>query len=290
MADTQTTEIYTGDEADAGPSLQEQHDALVKEGLIAPEGATPGDAEKPRVAQGGAEEAGQDSTDERPEWLPEEFDTPEDFAKAYAEMQKRKGEDEDDDDAEVGDDEPTGPTNEERAAAEEATKKAGLDLAEVSSEWRENGELSGETYAALEAAGYPPEMVDVYIDGLVSRTNAIVYAAYDAVGGEEAYGEMIDWAVDNLSPEEQEEFDAAVNSGKRSEVIRAVKALKSDFAASRQNDSQEPEDVVTGNGQAPKNVYESMDDYLEDLNDPRYDTNESFRAKVMAKLDRSSIM
>lgn len=288
MADTQSTEIFTGDEADAGPSLEEQHDALVKEGLIAPEGDTPGSEDESRVAQGGADEAKKGSNDERPAWLPEEFDTPEEFAEAYAKMQEKKGSDEEDD--EVGDDEPTGPTSEERAAAEEATKKAGLDLAEVSAEWRESGELSGETYAALEAAGYPPEMVDVYIDGLVSRTNAVVYAAYDAVGGEEAYAEMIEWAADNLSPEEQAEFDAAVNSGKRSEVLRAVKALKSDFTAARKDDAQEPEDVITSKGRTAASVYESMDDYLEDLNDPRYDTNETFRAKVMAKLDRSNIM
>jgi len=29
---------------------------------------------------------------------------------------------------------------------------------------------------------------------------------------------------------------------------------------------------------------------MADLNDPRYDTNETFRRQVMAKLDRSNVM
>lgn len=277
-------EIFTGDEADNGPSIEEQHAALVKEGLLSPEGDVPGDEVD--------EEVKKDSTDERPSWLPEKFKTVEDFVKAHEELERKLGSGEpkkeitEDDVEEVSSD----VTPEERAAAEEATKKAGLDLGAVSQEWHDNGGLSEETYTKLAEAGYPKEMVDVYIDGLTSRINAVAHEAYAVVGGEEAYGEMIDWAIDNLSPDEQAAFDEAVNSGNKNRVLQAVKALKADYTAARAEDSQEPEETVDVRGKPASNVYEHMDDYLADLNDPRYDSSETFRAKVMAKLDRSNIM
>ena len=90
MSEQNTVSINTGDEGAKGPSLQEQYDALVKEGVIAPDGDTPQD-ESTKVAQGGADGTSEGSNDERPSWLPEKFKSPEDLAKAYDELQKKLG-------------------------------------------------------------------------------------------------------------------------------------------------------------------------------------------------------
>ena len=150
-----------------------------------------------------------------------------------------------------------------------------------------DGELSADTYTKLDKAGYPREMVDVYIEGLTSRTTKVVGEAYSAVGGEETYNEMIDWAINNLSPEDQSEYDRAVNSGNRFVALSAVKALKGDYESSKGGDAQEPEEIISAKGAANSSRYETFDDYMEDLNDPRYDTNEGFRNKVAQKLSRS---
>ena len=73
------------------------------------------------------------------------------MAKAYAELEKKQSQGrkaDDDDDAESAGETPQA-TEEERKAAEEATKKAGLDLQKVSQEWYENEGLTEETYGKL---------------------------------------------------------------------------------------------------------------------------------------------
>lgn len=274
---TERVEVFAGDEAARGPSLEEQYEALKQEGIITDDEDTP------------TKDTG--LTDDRPEWLPEQFKSAEELAKAYDELRRKmssgKAKDEPDEETQSNTD---GPTEEQRVAAEKATEKAGLDLQEVSKEWAANGGLTDETYAKLEAAGYPREMVDVYIEGLTHRTTQSVTEAYNIVGGQEAYDEMIEWAINNLPEDEQNEFDKAVNSGNRYVTMAAIKSLKADFDKSKADDSQEPDEIIDARRSAPSNIYETFDDYMEDLNDPRYDSNESFRNKVIQKLARSNIM
>ncbi|KQR67874.1 capsid assembly protein [Rhizobium sp. Leaf341] len=271
-----------------GPSLEEQYEALKAEGLVSDDdtgastGATP-------VAQGGAEGDHEEAStdDERPSWLPAKYKTVEEYVAYVSELEAKQGGTADDTAAPKGNE----PTAEERAAAEAATTKAGLDLNTVSQEWADNGSLTAETYTKLADAGYPKEMVDIYIEGLTNRANAVQSQAFELVGGADSYGEMIDWAIQNLSDEDQAAFDSAVNSNNPRQAMLAIKGLKADWEASLMEDlSYEPESPVSTKGAAPVNTYQSLDDYMEDLNDPRYDTNESFRASVMAKLSRSKIM
>jgi hypothetical protein len=292
MAQFEQNSVFAGDEADKGPSMQEQYDALKAEGIIAEDGESPEDA------QGGAQ--GEPGQAEVPDWVPEKFRSAADpmkaMAEAYAALERKQSspddEDEGDDvedDEEYPDDEGT-VTEEERAAAENATKKAGLDLQAVQAEWDTDGGLSDETYDALEAAGYPREAVDVYIEGLLARNSAATGEAYGIVGGQDAYSEMVTWAAENLSDEEIEVYDNAVNSRNPAAVRAAVRGLNAQWTqAIMQEANEEPEEEITpkGNG-TTGSKYASMDDYMDDLNDPRYDTSETFRAQVIAKLGRSS--
>ena len=274
----QTVTLNTGDEGNKGPSIEEQYKSLVDEGVIDPEGENPG----------GGETNSEGSNDDRPEWLPEKFKSPAEMARAYAELEKKlssggKGAeeataDQPDADAEV-------------AAAEEATKKAGLDLDAVSAEFNANQGLSAETYDKLAKAGYPREMVDIYIEGLMARSSAVAAEAYAVAGSQEDYGKMIDWAIDNLDDSEQQAFDAAINSNNKAYALMAIKGLKARMdAAVAASSSEEPSEQISRGGKVSGNVYESTDDYMEDVNDPRYETNETFRSQVMAKLGRSKIM
>src|SRR5690606_27809848 len=87
----------------------------------------------------------QSGTDpQRPAWLPEKFSSPEDLAKAYAELESKLG-------GQKKEETPaTPPTKEE---AEKAVSEAGLDMAALSKEYAELGGLSEDTLKALEAKG-----------------------------------------------------------------------------------------------------------------------------------------
>lgn len=278
------------------PSLEEEYAALQKEGIIDPEGDTPG--EDPN-AQGGAEDGSAGGAEDGTPSVPEKFlnedgtVNTEALLKSYQELEKRqsKGDDEYDDD--VSEHEYAPATEEERAAAEEATEAAGLDLNEVSQEWFENnGVLSDDTYDALDEAGYPREMVDIYIEGLTSRTSNTINAAYEVSGGEEGYEAMAEWASQNLSQEEINAYDAVVNGSNKAAVVMAVRGLKAQYDAAMSKDSsEEPEEVISAKGGRTRgDTYEDMAQYMADMDDPRYETSEAFRAKVAAKLGRSNIM
>jgi len=277
-----------------GPTLEESYAALKEEGLVSDdaEGAsTVVNTDAQGGADGSQEENAQTGGDtgERPSWLPEEFASEAEFREWYASV--KNGDDETDEE-EGTDEAPAEPTSEERAAAEEATKKAGLDLTKVSDEYWANGGLTDKTYEALDKAGYPKELVDVYIEGLVSRNSKIETSVYEMVGSKDAYGELIQFAIDNLTNEQQEAFDREINSGSKVRVMNAVKALKADQAAFlAKNASVEPEETIESkSGKRPENTYKHLDDYLADLNDPRYEKSETFRRQVATKLDRSNIM
>lgn len=292
MSNFEKQEVFAGDEGSQGPSLEEQYEALKAEGVISDDGDAPSED-----AQGGAQ--GEPGQAEVPDWVPEKFRNAKDpmkaMAEAYAALERKQSSGDDDEDADEEYDDDDLPddggnvTAEERAAAEEATEKAGLDLMAVQSEWDTDGGLSDETYDALEAAGYPREAVDVYIEGLLARNSSATNEAYGIVGGEDAYGEMVEWAAANLSDEEIEVYDEAVNSRNPAKVKAAVRGLNAQWmAAVTQEVSEEPEDQITPKGQGAGGTrYASLDDYMADLNDPRYDQSETFRNQVMAKLARS---
>ena len=95
----------------------------------------------------------------RPEWLPEKFNSPEDLANAYQNLEQKlsQGSQEADD---VSSDE-----NEEfLEEAERYVEAKGLDFGSLSAEYAREGELSSESYQALEEAGIPKSFVDDFID------------------------------------------------------------------------------------------------------------------------------
>lgn len=289
MSNEQETVTLTGGDQ-TGPTIEESYEALKKEGLVSDDvdGAVD-PKDNPEAPEKSEDDKSKKSDDpERPEWLPEDFETPEDLAKAYAEL-KAKPQDE----KSKTDEKSEAPqaTPEERAAAEKATEKAGLDLGKVSQEWFDNGGLKDETYEKLAEAGYPREMVDIYIDGLTSRTAHTTEKAYEVAGGKESYDAMIDWAMENLSPEQEKAFDAAVNSNDLHRALMAIKALNADYKAAVDKDaSVEPQQMVDAKGgETSGNIYNHQDEFLADLDDPRYKTSEAFRQQVMAKLGRSKI-
>lgn len=259
----------------AGPTLEESHAALVKEGVIQGETAV---EDQDGVSQGDENGAG---ADERPSWLPEKFKSPEDMAKAYSELEKKQSQGKPKEkpaDDNAGDDE----ANE---AADEAVKSAGLDMGSLQAEYDEAGELSDASYEALEKAGIPRDMVDAYIEGLEARATAYSSSMKAVVGGDEAYDAMIEWAKNNLTDDEIEAYDDAVNSFDPKTAKAAVQGLN---ARMQLAEGAPPARRVDGRG-VSSDAYESQAQIEADMNDPRYASDEAFRQKVYAKMARSNI-
>ena len=99
-----------------------------------------------------------DSSGDRPEWLPEKFKSPEDLANAYNNLESKLGSGEAP--SETEDLPPTEAGNESQSGE---GQKAAIEAA--SAEWQESGELSDMTYSALAEEGLSRELVDSFIEG-----------------------------------------------------------------------------------------------------------------------------
>lgn len=266
MSDTQTSVIQSP--TPKNPTLEESLAELQKQG------AFPG--ENTEEPEGVSEDVDGDG-DERPEWLPEKFSSPEDLAKAYAELEKKLGKKTDD----PADDTATAEANE---AAEEAVEKAGLDMSGLEAEYLESGKLSDKSLKALEAVGISRSMVDAHIKGLEAQQQVYETQVVTLAGGTEAYTQMIEWAGKNFSEDEIGAYDEAVNSFDMKKAKFAVESLKARYSAAF---GQAPSVQVDGRTAATAGGYESTEQMLSDMQDPRYHQDPAFRAKVEKRIKAS---
>ncbi len=227
----------------------------------------------------GSEAPPEEVVQERPEWLPEKFKSPEDMAKAYGELEKQftKSRQEE---TPVEETEST-PTEE----AKEAVESVGLNFDAMSEEYMENGELSADTYAELESKGIPKNIVDSYIQGQQSLTDNIKGDIFNTVGGEENYTQMTEWAADNMNQAEKDAFNLAVNSGDMAQAKLAVEALNARY---KNMVGVEP-NLVGGRPSESVDTYQSWAQVTTDMKNPSYSKDPAFRATVEKKLGRSKL-
>jgi len=239
-------------------------------------------------AEGATTEPVQDNLEtpevDRPEWLPEKFKTPEDLAKSYAELEKKMsgGTEQAINKAEVSDTEI--PTND----APEVSESAGIDYEALQSEYQSNQSLSPDTYESLAKSGIPREVVDQYIAGQEQLATSQRTTMFNSVGGEEAYGSMMEWASTNLNASEVDAYNKTMNSGNIDQIQMSVHGLKARYQAVNGSDPK----LISGDT-ASANAggrFESVAQLTEAMRDPRYAKDSAFRNSVQNKLSNSSIL
>ena len=108
----------------------------------------------------------------------------------------------------------------------------------------------------------------------------------EMVGGDKAYKSMIDWAGQNLSPEEIQMYDAVMGKGDPSAIFFAVQALNTKYTEAVGSDGQ----MLTGrDGSSDNNAFRSQAELVEAMNDPRYDRDPAYRRDVIRKLENSEV-
>ena len=215
--------------------------------------------------------------------------------KAYVELQKKLGDKGDGDSTEAGDTEDSyedgpeeGPEDEEEADVD--TSEDGF----LDTLWEEaQGEYSEETlekiskmdavdiadmhlrYRQQVEESLPPEITEQQVTELKN-----------VAGGEQQYGEMLQWAKDSLNPQEIQMFDTVMERGDPLAAFFAVRSLSYRYLDAQGRDGT----MVTGT--APRgdgSQFGSQAEVVEAMSDPRYDRDPAFRQKIMKKLERSDI-
>ena len=108
----------------------------------------------------------------------------------------------------------------------------------------------------------------------------------NVAGGEQQYGEMLQWAGENLSEQEVKMFDTVMDQGNPLAAFFAIRSLTYRYKDAQGYDGK----MVTGT--APKSdgdQFSSQAEVVEAMSDPRYDRDPGFRQKVMKKLERSNV-
>jgi hypothetical protein len=225
----------------------------------------------------------------KPDGLPEKFNSVEDLAKSYSELEKKLG-----GQSKEAIDPVSKATQKTEASkldgkleiAEQAVADAGLDMSSLQKEYSEKGKLDVKSYEALEKVGISKQYVDNYIAGQEAIANQQANEIKQTVGGDDVYQDMVDWASKNMTDGEKQAYNKAVNSGDMDTVKLAVNALKGQFERAN---GIEPT-LVTGKAQpTAEQGFESWAQVTEAMSNPKYAKDIAYQNEVKNKLANSNL-
>ena len=204
----------------------------------------------------------------RPDWLPEKFESEQDLANAYAELEKKQS---------------ASDTDKSDAKSETKEDANGINdvIAKATDVFTEKGELADKDYNALAKVGIPREMVDAYIRGQEALVSSQELEVQEVVGGGANYEAMTDWASENLSETEIEAFDEVVTAGTVDQAKMAVQGLYARFVSSGGKPPNVNQGAVTGSSVKP---FGSAAQVTEAMADPRYQNDPAYRQQVERRL------
>ena len=225
--------------------------------------------------------------EQRPDWLPEKFKDAEQMAEAYAHLEKKLGGDEPAEQAQPEEASEEVSEQAEASDVKEAVENAGVDFDFLQNEYNEQGGLTEASMAKLEEAGFSQDLVNSWIQGQEALANNYQSSIYESVGGEEAYGQMIEWAGDNLSEAQAAAFDRAVSSGDLDVVKLAVSGLQSQYQAAEGSAPTLVSESQTTSSTG--GVFNSWAEVTQAMSDTRYQSDKAYRQQVSAKIGRSDL-
>jgi len=140
-----------------------------------------------------------------------------------------------------------------------------------------------ETQASEEVEETSEEEPESEAEGL---TEAQAQELFKMVGGEKAYQSMITWAGQNLSQEEIQMYDSVMGKGDPNAIFFAVQALNSKYSDSVGSDGQ----MLSGkSAKSADNSFQSQQELVQAMSDPRYDNDPAYRRSVLNKLANSDV-
>ena len=220
---------------------------------------------------------------DRPSWLPEKFNSPEDLAQAYGQLEREFHSNRQEPQQDVQD------VQEQQATQDEARdfiENQGLSFDKYYQEYNDEGGLTRNSYNELAKAGIPKEMVDSWIQGQQALQDRFVESAYNEVGGQENFNNMLEWATNSLPSEEVDAFNRAIDSANPSDSMFAIKALNARYMA----ENSQPNLLRGDTGTPSTGSFKSLAELRSAMADPQYTTDPAFRDQVAQKLARSNIM
>lgn len=269
------------------PTAEESAAALAAAAAVAP--TNEAEARAKIEADKAAAEAAKNAP-ARPEWLDPKFQSPEDMAKAYAELEKKLG-------APKEEQKPEAEKTDAEKAKEEADKKAAEDkvketpkasevVADLNAKFlAQDGKLTDADYAAAEAIGHDRATVDAFIAGQQALAEMATQRIMGAAGGKETMDRMFAWASTSIPAAEIDTFNKSFEGADVNAAVIAMEQLKSKYEAANGKDPT----LIGGKPAANvSDVFTSWAQVSQAMSDPRYSTDHAYRTTIEQKLGRSN--
>lgn len=216
------------------------------------------------------------------------FKTQADLEKAYTELEKK-----------LGSQTPATPANstppsQTKAEGDKpgltipnAQAPAELDISVFEKEYDEKGALSEESYAKLAKEHKVPKgLVDQFIQSRLQEREKFTASVFETVGGQDAYGEMMQWASSALSADEITAYDSVVTSGNPNAVKLAVAGLAARYQSAN---GREPRLIGGAAGSSGPAPFTSTAQVTAAMNDSRYHKDPSYRKEVEDRMAISKL-
>ena len=228
---------------------------------------------------------GEQMENQQDDLLAGKYKNAKDLETAYKELEKKLGEK-----SEPVSEEPESKTEPEEESSND-TEPNFLDQL-----WEEgtNNNLSKETFEKLSKMN-PVEVAKMAMQQRQQLQNTPqnkefteqdVQQIHGLVGGTDNYNNMIGWANQNMPEQEVKLYDAVMDKGDPLAAYFAVQAMALRYQDKVGRDGQ----LVTG--KAPKqtaDVFNSQQEMVKAMEDPRYNDDPAYRESILQKLERSNI-
>jgi hypothetical protein len=235
---------------------------------------------------------GEQMVEQQEKLLAGKYKDAEELEKAYINLQKKLGEDGQEENKAEAEQEEVLP--EESEESTEEFSEAAQVISSAAEEFEANdGQITQETYDQLSSMS-SADLVQAYMEVQSSVdpeaaeapdiSDAEVNEIKNSFGGEEAYGQVTEWASNNLDQGTIQAFDNIVNNGDMDTIRLAVAGLRAQYENANGYEGR----MVTGKAPVQsKDAFRSQAELVRAMSDPKYDKDPAYRQDVMAKLERS---
>ena len=183
----------------------------------------------------------------------------------------------------------------------ELFKENNIDPYKIAAEFDKNeGEIPEEMYQSLLDAGLSANAVDSYLKGVAVERGYIegeegaaeelaqeeVKGIRDSIGGDEAYGKMVSWALENLSKPEIEAFNEATNTMSGPQLSMMVQGLYTRYQNAMGVEPSLYSGRPAASGPTP---YRSTQEVVAAMSDKRYGKDVTYTEDVQRRLAGSDV-
>ena len=229
-------------------------------------------------------EVGEKLAEQQDQLLAGKFKDAEELEKGYMELQKKLGEPKE---------ETTEPEEQPEAKEEKEEKTEEIDTALLETLWEEagKGKYTDDTLTKLDQLD-TRDLAQMHLKyrsenpPSVGLTDQNIKELKGIVGGEDKYGDMMQWAGQNLTKKEVEMYDAVMEKGDPLSAFFAVQALQYRFNDDVGVDGK----LLTGKAASNKgDTFRSQAEVVRAMSKPEYDNDPAYRQDIYDKLERSNI-